>query len=50
MSEDDYDEAVEEMKRVLGKRKVLLSRSGMAGLGRLGLNPRIPKTVVPNVG
>ena len=50
VSEDEYDKAVEEMNRVLGKRKALLSRSGMAGLGRLGLNPSIPKTVVPNVG
>eukprot|EP00795_Rhopilema_esculentum_P014439 gene14439-biopygen4227 len=43
VSEDEYDEAVEEMNRVLGKRKSLLSRSGMAGLGRLGLHP--PKKV-----
>ena len=50
MNEDEYDEAVEEMNRVLEKRKALLTRSGMAGLGRLGLNPSIPKTVVPNVG
>ena len=50
MSEDKYDEVVDEMNRVLGKRKALLSKSAMAGLGRLGLNPSIPKTAVPNVG
>ena len=38
-SEDEYDAAVKGMNRVLGKRKALLSRSGMAGLGRLGLQP-----------
>eukprot|EP00795_Rhopilema_esculentum_P010023 gene10023-biopygen12695 len=43
VSEDEYDEAVEEMNRVLGKRNALPSRPGMVGLGRLGLHP--PKKV-----
>ena len=32
VSEDEYDESVEETNRVLGKRKALLSRLGVAGL------------------